>query len=284
MTKTRQISAVAFFAAIILTTLFCVVWYQRRCATLCSATSDRKNFVITDEPPPMLASPSRTTVDMGERERIKAIFDSVVVAYSNLQSDVIRELEAELPKKVEYLTDKDFQYTECAFFRLLYDDIVSAHAPLHSFSSAEEFKTHVLTDFAAIQLYGAVIKKRKDYNQFFHWIEAKELKRLGGYKEKFVCEGNAACAEAADKVIERWIDQIESPQGFTYTMALYYLERGKVRVPSPSEELIPNWEIIRNKAVAQGVEPLVANGYTPKWMDKLLKMPEPEAYYVPDYY
>ena len=101
MTKTRQISAVAFFAAIILTTLFCVVWYQRRCATLCSATSDRKNFVITDEPPPMLASPSRTTVDMGERERIKAIFDSVVVAYSNLQSDVIRELEAELPKKVE---------------------------------------------------------------------------------------------------------------------------------------------------------------------------------------
>ena len=118
MTKTRQISAVAFFAAIILTTLFCVVWYQRRCATFCSATSD----------------------------------------------------------------------------------------------------------------------------------------------------------------------QIESPQGFTYTMALYYLERGKVRVPSPSEELIPNWEIIRNKAVAQGVEPLVANGYTPKWMDKLLKMPEPEAYYVPDYY
>ena len=107
---------------------------------------------------------------------------------------------------------------------------------------------------------------------------------MGGYKEKFVCEGNAACAEAADKVIERWIDQIESPQGFTYTMALYYLERGKVRVPSPSEELIPNWEIIRNKAVAQGVEPLVANGYTPKWMDKLLKMPEPEAYYVPDYY
>ena len=55
-------------------------------------------------------------------------------------------------------------------------------------------------------------------------------------------------------------------------------------MPSPSEELIPNWEIIRNKAVAQGVEPLVANGYTPKWMDKLLKMPEPEAYYVPDYY
>lgn len=284
MTKSRQISSVTVFAAIILTTLFCAMWYQRRCATLGGARSDKKNFVTTNEPPSMLAKPSRTPVDMGQREVIKAIFDSVVVAHSNLQSDVIRELEVELPEKVEYLTDKDYQYTGRAFFSLLYDDIVSARAPLRSFSSAEEFETRVLTDFAAIQLYGAIIKKRKDYNQFFHWIEAKKLKRLRGYKEKFVCEGNAASAEAADKVIERWIDQIESPQGFTYTMTLYYLERGKVRVPSPSEELIPNWEIIRKKAVAQGVEPLVANGYTPKWMEELLKLPEPEAYYVPHCY
>ena len=284
MTKSRQILSVAVFATIILMVLFCAMWHQRRCAVLRGAMSDRKGFVVTNEPPSMLARPSRTPVDVGNKEGLKAIFDSVVVAYSNLQGDVMRELEAELPEKVEHLTDMDYQYAERTFFRLLYDEIVSANAPLRSFSSAKEFEARVWTDFAAIRLYGAIIKKRKDYNQFFHWIEAKELKRLRGYREKFASEGNAACADAADKSIQNWIDRIESPQGFTYTMALYYLERGRMLVPSPSEELAPDWERIRQRAVAQGAEPLVAIGYMPKWLNELLRTPEPEAYYVPNCY
>lgn len=282
MTRKNLIFSAAVFAAIVSTTLFCVMWRQHRREA--DTMQDRVKVVITDEPLPMLARPSYASIDEEQRDKLKAIFDSVVVAYSNLQYNTIQETEALLLEGVEHLTDKDYRYVAHAFFELLYCEIVSSRVSLSRFSSAEELKMLVLTDFAAIRLYGKLVKRRKDYNQFFHWIEAKELKRLSACRKLFVDEGNAEYAKATDWAIEKWIDHIESPQGFTRTMTLYYLERGKIWVPSPSEQRPPDWERIRQRTVRQGAEPLVSMGYRPKWVDELMKTPEPEAYRAPRCY
>ena len=284
MTKPKTLFALVLGASIVSIFLFCAMWHQHRRGGPCDALLKGKGFVITDEPTPMLARPSRAPIGEEERDEIKSLFDSVVVACSNLQYTAMCESGTSLLERVEHLTYKDYQYAVGSFFRLLYYEIVSNNAPLSDFPSAEGFEARIRADFAAIRLYGAIIQKRNDYNQFFHWIEAKELKRLRSYREKFVREGNAACTKAADRMIGEWIDRIESPQGFTHVMALYYLERGRIWVPSPSEEWPPNWEKIRQRAVRQGAEPLVTIGYKPKWMDGLMKTPEPEVYRVPTCY
>ena len=282
MTKQKIIFAAMLSAVIVSTTLFFVMRHQHRRAA--DTMRKRVKVVITDEPPPMLARPSRVPVDEEQRDKLRSIFDSVVVAYSNLQYNAIQETETLLLEGVEHLTDKDYRYVGHTFFELLYGEIVASHASLTRFSSAEEFKTLILTDFAAIRLYGELVKKRKDYNQFFHWIEAKELKRLGDYKKLFAGEGNAEYAKAIAWAIEKWIGYIESPQGFTRTMTLYYLDRCKIWNPKPSTETPPAWEGIRQKAIRQGAEPLVAIGYQPNWVNELMRTPEPEAYRVPRCY
>ncbi len=284
MTKQKIIFVLALGTSIVSLFLFCTMWHQHRREAPRDTVTGGKGFVITDEPTPILARPSRTSIGEKQRDEIRSLFDSVVVACSNLQYTAMYESGTSLLERVEHLTDKDYQYVGGSLFRLLYYETVSKNAPLSDFSSAEGFEARIRTDFAAIRLYGAIIQRRKDYNQFFHWIEAKELKRLRRYREKFVREGNDSCAKTADRMIDEWIDRIESPQGFTYVMALYYLECGRIWVPSPSEEWPPNWEKIRQRAVRQGVEPLVTIGYKPKWMDELMKTPEPEVYRVPTCY
>jgi len=202
MTKRKLIFSTVISAAIVSTILFCIMWHQHRRGVLCDAMPEGKGYIITDEPSPMLARPSRTSVGEEQREEIRSLFDSVVIAYSNLQYIAMCESATSLLERVEHLTDKDYQYAERSFFRLLYYEIVSNHVPLRDFSSVKEFETRIRTDFAAIRIYGAIIQRRKDYNQFFHWIEAKELKRLRSYKEKFASERNAAYLEAADRMID----------------------------------------------------------------------------------
>ena len=284
MSKSKIVVAAILSSMLVLAMLLCIEKCKLRQDTIDCTPVGCKKFAVVDEPSPLLAKPSRAVVDAGRREAIRSNFDAVAAAYSSAQCKVIQEREPELLESVEHLTEEDFQYVERAFYTQLYDEFVARDPPVRRFSSVEGLEKWISADFAAVQLYGAVSNCRKDYGQLFHSIEARLLKRLRGYRDMFMCEGKTEFAAVADRAIARWIDHIESDHGFTRTMAIAYLEIGKIWIPDPAGEQHPDWSRIRNKAVERAIEPLVKVGYRPKWADMLLETPEPEVYSVPTAY
>ena len=181
--------------------------------------------------------------------------------------------EGALPQMVESLPDRDFAQVTAGLYGALVDEFSGKRDPSCSFANLQEFSARAKTDLAAMRLYGKVCWRRRTDGDISSRLEALALKRLRDYKEMFETEGNKEFARMADAFIVEWTERIESQDGFSRALAVYWLEYAK-RWRGDAYGNQQSWEHLRAKAVRQGSKWLVRVGYTPKWMDELMEMPD----------
>lgn len=221
----------------------------------------------------ILDAPRRMPVDEEQKTACQSIFDSLAEAFSNCQHDVIAKWEGALPQMVESLPDRDFAQVAAGLYGALVDEFSGKRDPSCSFANLQEFSARAKTDLAAMRLYGKVCWRRRTDGDISSRLEALALKRLRDYKEMFETEGNKEFARIADAFIVEWTERIESQDGFSRALAVYWLEYAK-RWRGGAYGNQQSWEHLRAKAVRQGSKWLVRVGYTPKWMDELMEMPD----------
>lgn len=221
----------------------------------------------------ILDAPRRMPVDEEQKTEFRSMFDSLAEAFSNGQHDVIAKWEGALPQMVESIPDRDFAQVAAGLYGALVDELSGKCVSSRSFANIQEFSARAKTDLAATRLYGKVCWRRRTGGDISSRLEALALKRLRDYKEMFETEGLLEFARIADAFIVDWTEQIESQDGFSRALAVYWMEHAK-RWRRDANGNQQSWEHLRDKAIKQGSKWLVRVGYTPKWMDELMGMPD----------
>lgn len=232
---------------------------------------------------PMLIPPLRRRLEDGRRAVLESVFEELARAYADGRHEVLRDWAKKLPDMVMDVADGDFREVakpvSCIVDDLvLLDKGAQATTPVR----AEDFMRRMKTECAVLRLYGEMRVKRKDLGTVFCLLESAQYKRLVRFRDKFRGEGDTDLEACAERLVSEWIEQIESPNGYTRILAEYYLAIEKETAYMAMTYNDIDWQGCIRGVVASSAGFLVRAGYTPKWLSEIERTPEPKAWPVYD--
>ena len=142
---------------------------------------------------------------------------------------------------------------------------------MHAFKHASELDRYMRINIALAVHFG----NADMLNGRMETVADKEylvLLRLKNYRQKFASEGRQDLEEVVAGFYNDWIEQIESPSGFTRQSAHYrmFMNSDYAETVRPGSGLSRKKALRLARSVAIG---LVRSGYRPKWLD-LFKDPD----------
>lgn len=135
---------------------------------------------------------------------------------------------------------------------------------LQEFSSAQEYESFAIVNTELVKYFGC----REIRDGRLELAETKEYltyRTLNEYCEKFRKEGDAELVACAEKFLAKWVEHIESSDGFTRKSACYllFLNTEYANMIRPEAALSHQEALRAARSTANG---LVNCGYTPKWL------------------
>lgn len=227
-------------------------------------------------------SPHRLTVtlDPVRTAEVGRIYAEIVQAYSNRQVNVLSEWRRNLPGKVERISPGDMRRIEFRFSRILCDEVIcklkrkeDPQSILAEYQSVVNFSQSVGAMLAFAGIYGDVRLRRREFGGWFDELEALVVCRLTSYRDCFHKAGRTELAQAAEHFLAEWIDQIESPNGYTKALLLQRIAYVRKWGDRLMEHCGQTWEEISQNSVRQTTHTLICAGYTPMWLDEFKVIP-----------
>ena len=186
--------------------------------------------------------PKRIDIEEAEQLALKSIFRDIENAYTNYQVEAMAAAMAKVSNR--------------NYFK-------SRGGRRRQFGSPAEFECFVKAHTMAALFLGECYCRRNEYDGPLVCLEFETFEVLKEYVDQFRNAGMKDFEESAQVFMEKWIEHIESDQGFIRRCAHWQMdsyEIGIVRGQFSREEAI-QWA--RNAA-----KPLILRGYTPKWLDE----------------
>lgn len=159
--------------------------------------------------------------------------------------------------------DLDWKRIECVLRHCAHDGFLLPVQPLR-FESAEEFAKYIQVNIDLCCLCGSLHVRRKEFEKA-QFIECLVLSRLNQFKADYSREGDIAYSQVADKCIARWVEHIESVDGFSRAFAEYSFQLNT----EYADALKPGKGLPREKALKcarAAAIGLIKSGYRPKWL------------------
>lgn len=232
---------------------------------------------------PFLVPPTRRRLEDGRRAVLEPIFEELARAYTDCRFEVLCDWAKKLPNMVMDIADGDFREVAKPVLRIV-DDLVllDVGKPVSIPLQAEDFVRNMKTECALLRLFGEMRVKRKDLGTVFSLLESARYKRLVRFRDKFGGEGRRDLEACAERLVSEWIEQIESPNGYTRILAEYYLAIEKETAYMAMIDNDIDWQSCIRGVVVSSAGFLVRAGYTPKWLSEIERTPEPKVWPVYD--
>jgi len=207
--------------------------------------------------------PKRIDIEEAEQLALKSIFRDIENAYTNYQVEAMAAAMAKVSNRIDRVQNQlyiDLHWGMEGFFSNYFK---SRRGRRRQFGSPAEFECFVKVHTRAALFLGECYCRRNEYNGPLVCLEFETFEVLKEYVDQFRNAGMKDFEESAQVFMEKWIEHIESDQGFIRRCAHWQMdsyEIGIVRGQFSREEAI-QWA--RNAA-----KPLILRGYTPKWLDE----------------
>ena len=204
-------------------------------------------------------------IDVAEAEQLslRALYRDIGNAYTNRQIEAMAQAMACVSNRIDFIQDGLFFELNTDILRLFGDRFFDSGRSCQ-FASTAEFERFAELNTKMALFLGDCYCRRNDYDtRMMVWIEYQTFIALKQFVDQFHSEEKTDFEQVAQKSLDKWIEHIESDQGFVRKNAHYQMDM--------SWPLIELGKITREGArsgALSGVEMLIKHGYTPKWLDE----------------
>lgn len=227
-------------------------------------------------------SPPRHEAGLGSAQKteLKAVCACVATAYSNGQVEVLREWRRELPRMLESLAEDDLRSVWRPIIHVMEDElhtklnkILMKESVGEAYETVADFERHAEALLEISLIYGDILLRRRDFGVPFTLLEPSVFYRIKSYRDGFHAEGRPDMKESAEKLLTKWINQVESKNGYTRAQLVNRIARSRVWADRTMKQTGKSWAELSQNSVSQTVYTLVLFGYTPKWLDEFKDIP-----------
>ena len=196
-----------------------------------------------------------------QSNEVARVFRQIAEAYQRESVADMRRCMSQCP---DYLTNVvDNVYRElrrpCSS---LFCDSFTHNDEMREFHGVPDFERYAETNVKMALFLGNLDLQRGAYADYLMLLESMVFKRLKDYKDRFHAEGKLELEQSADRYLKSWIDQIESPDGFTRRHMWLYADLQYPLVESGAMTR----EILHNRVALYMTRLFSDFGYTPKWV------------------
>ena len=206
----------------------------------------------------------RIRIDIEEAEQLalKSIFRDIENAYTNYQVEAMAAAMAKVSNRIDRVQNQlyiDLHWGMMGFF----SNYFKSRGRRRQFGSPAEFECFVKAHTMAALFLGGCYCRRNEYDGPLVCLEFETFEVLKEYVDQFRNAGMKDFEESAQFFLEKWIEHIESDQGFIRRCAHWQMDSYEIGIVTGqfSREEAIQWA--RNAA-----KPLILRGYTPKWLDE----------------
>lgn len=228
------------------------------------------------------------SLDFIQKTELKDVFNDIVKAYSNEQVGVLRDWRENLPEKVKFLGTDVLIEIGRPFLDIIHDElhgklnkILGKESIGEEFENVADFERHAETLITLALIYGDVQLRRRNYGGLFGSLEALMYYRLKSYRDGFRTEGRTELETSAERALAKWIDQIESENGYMKALLvkeIAWLRLHGERIMADSGK---SWEEVSQNHIRGTIHMLTWAGYTPKWLGEFKNIPRHAAPRLP---
>ena len=226
--------------------------------------SDRPTVKQLGPPNPACQEFDRIRIDIEEAEQLalKSIFRDIENAYTNYQVEAMAAAMAKVSNRIDHVQNQlyiDLHWGMMGFF----SNYFKSRGRRRQFGSPAEFECFVKAHTMAALFLGGCYCRRNEYDGPLVCLEFETFEVLKEYVDQFRNAGMKDFEESAQFFLEKWIEHIESDQGFIRRCAHWQMDSYEIGIVTGqfSREEAIQWA--RNAA-----KPLILRGYTPKWLDE----------------
>jgi len=222
----------------------------------------RMRKLIAERIPP----PVSPTAD--ERRIIENIYREVAFAYTNGEVAVIQNSVSRLTNLVNRLAWYDYNPIVLVAERP-FNERFLRNGRVMPFSSVNELSDYLNVNLAMADLLGRCGICRIGHEDTAAYVELMTFYRLNQYRDHYRKSGPERYAETVENSIARWLEHVESEEGFSRTAArrclVYSFRRMEVVGDITYEQAIVS-------ARWPGLS-FVKHGYTPRWLNAEFPLP-----------
>ena len=196
-----------------------------------------------------------------QSNEVARVFRLIAEAY---QRESVADMRRYMSQCPDYVTNVvDYVYNElitpCA--SSLWETFTNNEV-MREFRSVSDFERYAECNVEMARFLGNLNLHRGAHINDLLVLDAATYKRFKDYKGKFHGEGKLELERSADHFLKTWIDQIESPEGFTRRHMWHYadLQYPLVEGGSMTREKFHAW------VIRYGTSLISHYGYMPKWV------------------
>lgn len=221
-------------------------------------------------------SPVRRNLTPVESNAVRVAYLRITDAYTNGTVGELRQRIEEMPSVVTNMQDRLYAELERPFHSLFNERFLWSQKVL-DFQDCSSFERFGETNLLVAKFLGNMVMRRGEgANGILMVYDRNVLCQLKSYRDKFEHENRKDFVDVADRLIEDWIDQIDSEFGFTRWFMWHDLDNNWDHVAEGSMTRANLLECIRRWA-----DGLIKAGHTPKWLDEFNDRPDLKWKYVP---
>lgn len=219
--------------------------------------------------------PVRRNLTPVESNAVRVAFLRITDAYTNGTVGELRHRIEEMPSVVTNMQDRLYVELERPLQSLFNERFLWCQKVL-DFQECSGFERYGETNLLVAKFLGnMVIRRGEGANGVLMVYDRNVLRQLKCYRDKFEHENRKDFVDVADRLIEDWIDQIDSEFGFTRWFMWHDLDNNWDHVVEGSMTRANLLECSKRWA-----DDLIEAGHTPKWLDEFNDRPDFKWKYV----
>lgn len=218
----------------------------------------------------------RIIATVSESNAVRAAYMRIVEAYTNGTVEVLRRRIDEMPGVVTNMQDQLYVELEKPL-RSLFTNRFLWSKRILDFQESSEFERYAEANILVVKFLGnMVIRRGEGANGVLRVYDRNVLRQLKRYRDNFERRNRKDFVAVADRLIDDWIEQIDSEFGFTRWFMWHDLDNNWDHVVEGSMTRAELLERTRSWA-----RDLIKDGHTPKWIDEFRDGPDFKWKYLP---
>ena len=212
----------------------------------------------------------RIAIDATEQLALKSTFQDIENAYTNYQVEVMVSTLANVSNRIDCVQDQLFKNLQSGIARFFAVHFIQRLGRRSQFATPSDFERFLASHTQVALFIGECCCRRNDYlSGELRWVEYQTFGALKEYVDLFRSAGREEFAIVAQKFLDKWIEHVESEQGFIRRYAHFQQDMSWPEIHLG--KITP--EGVRRSAIS-AASPLIKLGYTPKWLDEFFDTDE----------
>lgn len=218
----------------------------------------------------------RIIATVSEVDAVRAAYIRILEAYTNGTVGVLRRRIDEMPDVVTNMQDQLYIELEMPL-RSSFNDRFLWNQRILDFNESSEFERYAEANLLVAKFLGnMVVRRGEGANGVLMVYDRNVLRQLKRYCDNFERENRKDFVAVTDRLIDDWIEQIDSEFGFTRWFMWHDLDNNWDHVVEGSMTRAELLERTRSWA-----RDLIKAGHTPKWIDEFRDGPDFKWKYLP---